>query len=128
MLLFDTSALIELEGELAESRIGPVRAYLGRHKGEDLACSTITVGELATGSSEAAIRVFLRKVRKLPVSEAIAYRAAELDRAQQRKGQRLGENDTWIAATALHYSATLVHSDGDFDRIDALKSARPGQD
>lgn len=128
MLLFDTSALIELEGELADSRIGPVRAYLGRHKGEDLACSTITVGELATGTNEAAIRVFLRKLRKLPVSEAIAYRAAELDRAQQRKGQRLGENDTWIAATALYYSATLVHSDGDFDRIDALKSARPGQD
>ena len=126
MLLFDTSALIDLEGELAAATIGPVRAYLGRHRADDLACSTITVGELATGRNEAAIRVFLRKLRKIPVSEAIAYRAAELDRDQQRKGQRLGENDTWIAATALYYSAILVHSDGDFDRVDALKSVRPG--
>ncbi len=127
MLLFDTSALIELESELADSRIGPVRAYLGRHKGEDVACSTVTVGELATGRNEAAIRVFLQKLRKLPVSEAIAYRAAELDKTQRRKGQRLGENDTWIAATALHYSATLVHADGDFERVDALKRVRPEQ-
>ena len=39
MLLFDTSALIEIEGELAAARIGPFRAFLGRHRAEDLACS-----------------------------------------------------------------------------------------
>jgi predicted nucleic acid-binding protein len=39
------------------------------------------------------------------------------------KGQRLGENDNWIAATALHYSATLVYADGDFDRVNGLKRA-----
>jgi len=128
MLLLDTSALIELEGELAASTIGPFRAFLGRHRAEDLACSTVTVGELATGRDEAAIRVFLRRLRKIPLSEAIAYRAAELDRALRRKGQRLGENDTWIAATSLYYSATLVHADGDFDRVEALKCARPGRD
>src|ERR1700722_14013417 len=97
MLLFDTSILIELERELAEKRVGPVRTYLGRHKAEALACSTITVGELSTGGNEVAPRVLLRKIRKIPVSEAIAYRAAELDRKQLSKGLRLGENDTWIA-------------------------------
>jgi len=59
MLLFDTSALIELEGELAASRIGPFRALLGRHRAEGLACSTVTVGELAAGSNEPAIRMLL---------------------------------------------------------------------
>ena len=62
------------------------------------------------------------------MSEAIAYRAAALDRAQQRTGLRLGETDTWIAATALHYSATLVHADGDFDRVDGLRRVRPDRD
>ena len=100
MLLFDTSVLIDLERELADGRVGPVRAYLGRHGAEDLACSTITVGEMATGKSELATRVFLRKLRKIPVSEAIAYRAGALDRVQLSCRQRSGENDTWIAATA----------------------------
>ena len=36
----------------------------------------------------------------------------------------MGENDTWIAATALH-SVTLVHSDGDFDRMAEFKRGRP---
>jgi predicted nucleic acid-binding protein len=124
MLLLDTSALIGLERELAYREAGPVRTYLGQHKGEELSCCTVTVGELASGGNEAAVQVFLRHLRKIPLSEAIAYRAGELDKRQMRKGQRLGENDNWIAATALHYSATLVYTDGDFDRIDGIKRAR----
>jgi predicted nucleic acid-binding protein len=124
MLLLDTSALIGLERELAGREVGPVRAYLGRHKSEALACSTVTVGELAAGGSETAIRVLLRHLRKIPLSETIAFRAGELDREQMRKGQRLGENDNWIAATALHYSATLVYADGDFDRIEGIKRSK----
>ena len=42
------------------------------------------------------------------------------------KGRRLGENDNWIAATALQYSATLVYADGDFDRVNGLKRAKLG--
>jgi len=124
MLLLDTSALIGLERELAEREVGPVRAFLGRNKGEGLACSTITVGELAAGGSETAIRVLLRHLRKIPLSETIAYRAGELDQAQMRQGRRMGENDNWIAATALHYSATLVYADGDFDRVEGIKRAK----
>ena len=124
MLLLDTSALIDLERELAERKVGPVRAFLGRNRGEDLACSTITVGELAAGGSETAIRVLLRHLRKIPLSETIAYRAGELDQAQMRQGRRMGENDNWIAATALHYSATLVYADGDFDRVEGIKRAK----
>jgi predicted nucleic acid-binding protein len=124
MLLLDTSVLVGLERELAGREIGPIRAYLGRHKGEELACSTVTVGELAAGGSETTVRVFLRHLRKIPLSEAIAYRAGELDKKQLRKGQRLGENDNWIAATALHYSSILIYADGDFDRVDGLKRER----
>ena len=121
MLLLDTSALIELERELAARKVGTVRTLLGRHKGEALACSTVSVGELASGGDETVVRVFLRHLRKIPLSEAVAYRGGELDTSLARKGCRLGENDTWIAATALHYSATLVYADGDFDRIQDLK-------
>ncbi|MGQ0506080.1 MAG: type II toxin-antitoxin system VapC family toxin [Myxococcaceae bacterium] len=121
MLLLDTSTLIDLEQELAELRVGAVRTFLGRHKAQALACATVSVGELASGSDEESVRFFLRRLRKLPLSEAVAYRAGELDRELSRKGRRLGENDNWVAATALHYSATLVYSDGDFDRVPNLK-------
>ncbi len=126
MLLLDTSALIGLEHELAQRRVGRVRAYLGTHQREDVTCSTVTVGELASGEDETAVRVLLRKLRKLPLSEAIAYRAGALDRDLMSKGRRLGENDNWIAATALQYSATLVYADGDFDRVNGLKRAKLG--
>ena len=124
MLLLDTSALIGLEHELALRKLGRVRAYLGRHLGADLACSAVTLGELASGESETVVRVLLRHLRKLPLSEAIAYRAGKLDSDLRSSGQRLGENDNWIAATALHYSATLVYADGDFDRVPGLKRAK----
>ena len=123
MLLLDTSALIGLERELAQRKVGRIRAYLGEHLGDGLACSTVTVGELASGEDETVVRVFPRHLRKLPLSEAIAYRAGQLDKDLMSKGQRLGENDNWIAATALHYSATLVYADGDFDRVNGLKRA-----
>jgi predicted nucleic acid-binding protein len=120
-LLLDTSTLIDLEHELAERRVGPVRTFLGRVKNQALACSTVSVGELASGSDEESVRFFLRRLRKLPLSEAVAYRAGSLDRQLAQKGRRLGENDNWIAATALHYAATLVYADGDFARVPQLK-------
>jgi len=126
MLLLDSSALIGLERELAQRKVGRVRVYLGEHLGDELACSTVTVGELASGEDETAVRVLLRHLRKLPLSEAIAYRAGQLDKDLMSKGQRLGENDNWIAATALHYSATIVYADGDFDRVNGLKRAKLG--
>ncbi len=121
MLLIETSCLIDLEQELAEQRVGPVRTFLGNNKSKSLACSTVTVGELASGTDEDAVRFFLRRLRKLPLSEAVAYRAGALDSQLARIGRRLGENDNWIAATALHYAATLVYADGDFSRVPGLK-------
>jgi predicted nucleic acid-binding protein len=124
VLLLDTSALIELEEELARARVGPVRRFLGETRRAPLACATVTVGELASGGDEAAVRFFLRRLRKLPLTEAVAYRAGELDRQMARVGKRLGENDNWIAATALLHSAMLVYVDRDFDRVPNLKRHR----
>lgn len=128
MLLLDTGVLIDLEHELARGLIGPVRKFLGRHRAEALACSTVTVGELAAGGDEESVRFFLRRLRKIPLSEAIAFRAGALDRDLAEVGMRLGENDNWIAATALHYAATLVHGDGDFTRVRGLKRRRVDDD
>jgi predicted nucleic acid-binding protein len=47
-------------------------------------------------------------------------RYATLKFSQQRLGLSLDENDLWIASTALAIGATLVSSDRDFQRIEAL--------
>jgi predicted nucleic acid-binding protein len=122
VLLLDTSVLVNLERELGARQVGTVQTFLGRHRSEDLACATVTVGELASGDAEEPVRFLLRRLRKIPLTEAIAYAAGALDRELARTGRRLGENDNWIAATALHLSATLVFSDGDFRRVPRLKS------
>jgi predicted nucleic acid-binding protein len=122
VLLLDTSVLVDLEHELSDRRVGPVRTFLGHHRAAAFACATVTVGELAAGASETAVRFMLRRLRRIPLNEAIAYRAGALDRELMRAGLRLGENDNWIAATALHLSATLVFVDGDFRRVPKLKA------
>ncbi len=47
----------------------------------------------------------------------IAYLAGRLERALSAKGQRLGENDNWIAVTALYYGEPIVTNDNDFVRV-----------
>jgi predicted nucleic acid-binding protein len=47
----------------------------------------------------------------------LGYRAGRLERALSAKGQRLGENDNWIAATALYYGEPIVTNDNDFARV-----------
>lgn len=56
--------------------------------------------------------------------EAVPDRAAEvyarIKQSTHRRGTPMGENDLWIAATALVLSATLVTRDGDFANVPGL--------
>ena len=40
-----------------------------------------------------------------------------IDSNLQRRGQVMGKNDLWIAATAIVHDATLLTTDADFDRL-----------
>ena len=53
--------------------------------------------------------------------EPFYHAAANLDRELIRSGNRLGENDTWIAGYALYYSSPLLSNDRDFDRVPGLR-------
>ena len=56
------------------------------------------------------------------LSEAVAEVYARIKFEAERRGTRLGENDLWIAATALARGATLVTSDTDFQRVHGLST------
>ena len=46
----------------------------------------------------------------------MAITASRIDREQSAKGLRLGENDTWQAAVALHFDLTLVSDNSEHAR------------
>jgi predicted nucleic acid-binding protein len=51
----------------------------------------------------------------------IAYCAASADRELIASGQRLGENDNWIAGFCRYYGQPIVSRDAAFDRVRGLR-------
>lgn len=118
MLLLDTSFLVALEDEVLTRRPGRATERLRAHRRDPVAISVVTLGEFAEGFSDPiAFNDFVSRFRVLTLSRGIAWRAASL---QQSLPRRLGENDAWIAATALVYGATLVGRDSSFGRVPGL--------
>jgi hypothetical protein len=122
MLLLDTSFLIELEDELVKRRPGAATSLLGVHRRSPVAISIITLGEFAEGFTDPkSFGEFIARFRVIQLSRVIAWRTAMM---QGSLGKRLGENDAWIAATALSYGATLVGRDQAFARVPRLNYLR----
>jgi predicted nucleic acid-binding protein len=118
MLLLDTSFLVEFEDELASKRPGPASALLAARRKIPVALSIITLGEFAEGFLDpVALNEFLMPFRVVQLSRMIAWRTALLQTSLPR---RLGENDAWIAGTALAYEATLVGRERAFTRVPRL--------
>jgi predicted nucleic acid-binding protein len=118
MLLLDTSFLIELEEELASRQPSAAMALLAAHRRAAAAISIITLGEFAERFTDAqAFGAFIGRFRVVQLSRVLAWRAAMMQGSMSR---RLGENDAWIAATAVVYGATLVGRDPAFKRVPRL--------
>lgn len=100
----------------------------GRELGElpeEIAVSVITAAELelgvlrATDAEARAMRLStLSRVQAtyplLPVDPEVASCFARIASAEKDRGRRLRRHDTWIAATALRHSATVLTQDSDF--------------
>lgn len=70
---------------------------------------------------EAEARKLFSQLDCVAVPERAGDRYAAIKSAAERQGTPLGENDLWIAATALSINAVLVSTDSDFRRVGALK-------
>jgi predicted nucleic acid-binding protein len=92
------------------------------HRNQQLLATVISAGELATTfPSTPDARRFLRNYRILRLTPEIAYVAALVDRELIQNGQRLGENDNWIAGFCRYYRQPVVSCHVAFDRVRGLR-------
>jgi predicted nucleic acid-binding protein len=121
-VFLDTNFLIDLEAETAANRVGPARRFLARHRRAPVVISVVALGELAAGMEDnETARLFLSGFRIVTLKPEIALEAAAVDRELMPSGERLGENDTWLAGFARYYGMPLVTNDGAFARVRGLR-------
>ena len=73
--------------------------------------SAICIGELAEGlpnPEHPVLEYFLHRFVLLPVDRAVAMNYGKLVRGLRARGQLIGTNDLWIAATALVQGLPLL--------------------
>lgn len=108
-MIFDSTFFVALHRERQRGAAGPAQAFLQRHADEVPGMSEITRGELARGfTSRAAWTDFCDRFVNFPFNDAVAWRAAVIFIDLRRRGLPTGENDLWIAATAMEAGETLV--------------------
>lgn len=124
-MLTDTTFWIDLGEEKERRQVGPARRFLARHPAQNLRVSIITWGELAPGvNSPGELDNLLRRIRIVHLHLQIAWEAGRIERELTARGERLGENDNWIAATARAAGLRLITRDRAFERVTGLHVLR----
>lgn len=126
-LLLDTSVLVHL---IRRDATGTAmdEAYGLSARSERPLISVVSIGELYSlarqwnwGPSKIArLRALVRELVVVDIrNETVLQRYAEIDRYLAKIGRRIGDNDTWIAATAAAADAILLTNDEGFDPLNA---------
>lgn len=123
-LILDTCFVITAERDARRGISGRAHAFLAAHPAETFFITFTVAGELACGQSASAHRDWERLCRPYPVlpwTLGIAWAYGEIYRALATRGQLIGGNDMWIAATALtHGYAVVTNNDAEFRRVPGL--------
>jgi len=130
MKLLDTSVLIDIdiggkevlekakeldtEGKHAISTVSLYEFYWGIFRKYE-------IGSRKYNEAMKKAEILLLRFSSLSITTEIAVRAAKIGTALISKGEEIGINDTYIAATALVHDLTLVTADvAHFKRIEGL--------
>jgi predicted nucleic acid-binding protein len=129
-LIIDTSLVIKLEREGASLEFNPT------FDPDAAAISVVTVSELLVGTYRAGaaqsarrtafVESVLERFEALPITRSVARIHAQITANLMDSGQMIGQQDRWIAATAIESGATVATLDRkDFDRIPGLQVVSP---
>ena len=108
-MLLDTECLICATGQRGAAKQGRALAFLSAHTTSDFFTSRVCWSEFAEGMEQRGeVDPKLRRYAILEVDEPIAWRASRVARALTGTGLHIGDNDIWLAATALEFGLPLV--------------------
>lgn len=123
--LLDTNICIYI----AKGQPLAVRHRLEKHALNELAMSTITVGELRFGAEKSQFREralatldqLVQMIRPSALPMAAAEHYGQIRATLQRQGLPIGNNDLWLAAHALAEGWVLVtNNTREFERVPGL--------
>ena len=123
-MIIDTNILIHLERETRKGTGGSATGFF-QSLTETRICITPTIaGEIACGASMSGREVwkkFLKPFEVVPINEETTWRYGVIYRDLSRRGELIGTNDLWIAATALAHQLPLATGNtNQFKRVPAL--------
>jgi predicted nucleic acid-binding protein len=110
-LILETTFLVDLERELARNSDGPAQGYLKSNADRELYITHTIAGELAAGASlddRNKWDEFVRPFRILDCNKDVCWEYGKAYRYLKDNGLLIGNNDLWIAATALAHRMPVV--------------------
>jgi tRNA(fMet)-specific endonuclease VapC len=123
-LILDTNFIVSAEREGRRGVPGAADAFLATRGQESFFITFTVAGELACGTSVAALRDWRRLCQPytvLPWTMEVAWQYGEIYRRLQSTGNLIGANDMWIAATALvNGMGVVTRNISDFQRVGGL--------
>jgi len=123
-VILDTTFLIDLQRDLVRGETGPATRFLERNRSVTFKVSVVTVGEFLEGYDPERMaegRKLFDGLETLAADQAVAMQYAAFSRSLRSQGVRTGDNDIWIAATAMNAGEPLVTRDAEhFRRMPGL--------
>ena len=121
-MIADTTFLIQFHREARIGQRGPARMFFAQHRREIVRTSIISLAEIAPSFRRSADAwKYFDGWKVYPLHSGIAQAAADVDRELIRLGQRLGENDNWIAGFCRYYREPVISRDEAFERVAGLR-------
>ena len=123
-LILDTNFIILAEREAKRGVTCLIDRFFAKRSQETFFITFTVAGELACGQSASARGDWERLCRPYPIlpwSRDISWQYGEIYRRLAAKGQLIGANDMWIAATALvHAMGVVTNNKDEFRRVPGL--------
>lgn len=124
-LILDTNFIVAAEREARRGVTETIDRFFAGRANESFHITFTIVGELACGQSASPKKDWARLCQPYPVlpwCKEVSWQYGEIYRVLASKGQLIGANDMWIAATArVHGMGVVTRNVDEFLRVPGLE-------